>query len=80
MNAILYADGTQHPIKTSANLRTDAGKRIIERSFDRLMHHRRLARDYERHPCRSEAMIDLAVIDLMARRLTDEATLNWRGT
>lgn len=44
------------------------------------MHHRRLARDYERHPRRSEAMIHLAMIDLMARRLTDESTLNWRGT
>jgi len=44
------------------------------------MHHRRLARDYERHPHRSEAMIHLAMIDLMARRLTGEATPNWRGT
>jgi len=25
-------------------------------------------------------MIHLAMIDLMARSLTDEATLNWRGT
>ncbi|MEU7688091.1 transposase [Streptomyces spectabilis] len=39
----------------------------IERSIDWLMHHRRLARDYERHPHRSEAMIHLAMIDLMAR-------------
>jgi len=44
------------------------------------MHHRRLARDHERHSHRSEAMIHLAVIDLMARRLTGEATPNWRGT
>jgi transposase len=44
------------------------------------MHHRRLARDYERHPHRSEAMIHLAMIDLMARRPTGEATLNRRGT
>ncbi len=44
------------------------------------MHHRRLARDYERHPPRSEAMTHLAMIDLMARRLTGVATLNWRGT
>ena len=34
------------------------------------MHHRRLARDYEAHPHRSEAMIHLAMIDLMTRRLT----------
>ncbi|GGJ03736.1 hypothetical protein GCM10010121_012590 [Streptomyces brasiliensis] len=52
----------------------------IERSIGRLMHHRRLARDYERHPHRSEAMIHLAMIDLMARRLTGEASPNWRGT
>ncbi|MEU0206389.1 IS5 family transposase [Streptomyces canus] len=52
----------------------------IERSIGRLMHHRRLARDYETHPHRSEAMIHLAMIDLMARRLTGEATPNWRGT
>lgn len=52
----------------------------IERSIGWLMHHRRLARDDERHPHRSEAMIHLAMIDLMSRRLTGEATLNWRGT
>ncbi|WP_371658440.1 IS5 family transposase [Streptomyces sp. NBC_00280] len=52
----------------------------IERSIGWLMHHRRLARDYERHPHRSEAMIHLAMIDLMTRRLTGEATPNWRGT
>lgn len=44
------------------------------------MHHRRLARDYETHPHRSEAMVHFAMIDLMARRLTGEATPNWRGT
>lgn len=38
------------------------------------------SRDYERHPHRSEAMIHLAMIDLMVRRLTSEATPNWRGT
>jgi transposase len=52
----------------------------IERSTGWLKHHRRLARDYERHPYRSEAMIHLAMIDLMARRLPGEATPNWRGT
>lgn len=44
------------------------------------MHHRRFARDYETHPHRSEAMTQLAMIDLMARRLTGQATPNWRGT
>jgi transposase len=44
------------------------------------MNHRRPARDYEAHPHRSEAMIHLAMINLMARRLTAESTLTWRGT
>jgi hypothetical protein len=37
-----------------------------------------LARDYETHPHRSAAMIQLAAINLMTRRLTQEATTNWR--
>ncbi|MEV5787743.1 hypothetical protein ACGFWD_44670, partial [Streptomyces sp. NPDC048448] len=45
-----------------------------------LMHHRRLARDYETHPHRSTAMIQLAAINLMTRRLTHEATPNWRAS
>lgn len=40
--------------------------------------HRRLARDYETHPHRSEAMIHLVMTDLMARRLTGENTISWR--
>ncbi|MFF4529085.1 IS5/IS1182 family transposase, partial [Streptomyces sp. NPDC001407] len=43
-----------------------------------LMLHRRRARDYETLPARSEAMIHLAMTDLMARRLTGEATISWR--
>jgi transposase len=53
---------------------------IVERTLGWLMHHRRLARDYETLPARSEAMIHVAMIDLMSRRLTRESTLNWRGT
>jgi len=53
---------------------------IVERTFGWLMQHRRLARDYETHPHRSEAMIQLAMINLMTRRLTHENTPNWRGT
>ncbi|OKI06088.1 transposase [Streptomyces sp. CB02923] len=52
----------------------------IERSIGWLVHHRRLVRDYETHPYRSEALIQLAMTDLMARRLTGETTPNWRGT
>ncbi len=53
---------------------------VVERTFGLLMHHRRLARDYETHPHRSEAIIHVAVIDLISRRLTRESTLNWRDT
>ncbi|WP_149181495.1 IS5 family transposase, partial [Streptomyces sp. TRM49041] len=42
----------------------------VERTYGWLMLHRRLARDYETLPARSEAMIHLAMTDLMARRLT----------
>ncbi|GHE14612.1 hypothetical protein GCM10010339_85900 [Streptomyces alanosinicus] len=52
----------------------------VERTHGWLMLHRRLARDYEALPARSEAMIHLAMTDLMARRLTGEATTSWRAT
>ncbi|MFP3965110.1 hypothetical protein SMC26_22540, partial [Actinomadura fulvescens] len=38
------------------------------------MLHRRLARDHEALPARSEAMIHLAAIDFMSRRLTGQST------
>ncbi len=44
------------------------------------MLHRRLARDYETHPTNSAAMIRLAMIDNLAKRVTDEATITWRET
>ncbi|MET7622557.1 IS5 family transposase [Streptomyces sp. NPDC005408] len=50
----------------------------VERTYGWLMPHRRLARDYETHPHRSEAMIHLAMTDLMTRRLTGENTISWR--
>lgn len=50
----------------------------VERTYGWLMLHRRLARDYETHPHRSEAMIHLAMTDLMTRRLTGENTISWR--
>lgn len=43
-----------------------------------LIRRRRLARDYETHPHRSEAMIHLVMTDLMTRRLTGENTISWR--
>ncbi|MGF0175873.1 IS5 family transposase [Streptomyces sp. Marseille-Q5077] len=50
----------------------------VERTYGWFMLHRRLARDYETLPTRSEAMIHLAMTDLMARRLTGETTISWR--
>ncbi|MEV4871833.1 IS5 family transposase [Streptomyces syringium] len=50
----------------------------VERTYGWLMLHRRLARDYETLPAHSEAMVHLAMTDLMARRLTGESTVSWR--
>jgi transposase len=41
----------------------------VERTFAWLTAHRRLARDYERHPATSEAMIRWAAINTMTRRI-----------
>lgn len=43
---------------------------IVERTFSWLTRHRRHARDYERNTETSEAMIYIAMISLMSRRLT----------
>jgi hypothetical protein len=53
---------------------------VVERSLGWLMLHRRLVRDYETLPASSEAMIHIAMIDNISRRITDEATPTWRGT
>ncbi|WP_433231960.1 IS5 family transposase [Actinomadura formosensis] len=55
-------------------------RRVAERTLGWLMLHRRLARDHETLPSSSQAMIHIAAIDLMSRRLTGEATLTRRGT
>ncbi|MFC9483094.1 IS5 family transposase [Streptomyces griseus] len=52
---------------------------VVERTLGWLMHHRRLARDYEALPARSTAMIYIAMIALMTRRLTHKSTPTWRG-
>lgn len=51
----------------------------VERTLGWLIHHRRLARDYEALPACSTGMIYVAMIALMARRLTKESTPTWRG-
>ncbi|MET9638186.1 IS5 family transposase [Streptomyces virginiae] len=53
---------------------------VVERTLGWLMHHRRLARDYEARPTRSTAMIYIAMIALMTRRLIRESTRTLRGT
>ncbi|MEU5227578.1 IS5 family transposase [Streptomyces toyocaensis] len=53
---------------------------VVERSIGWIMMHRRLARDYETLTTSSEAMIHIASIDNLTRRITDETTPIWRGT
>jgi len=53
---------------------------VVERSLGWLMLHRRLARDYETLDSSSEAMIYIASIDNLTRRITGETTQTWRGT
>ena len=42
---------------------------VVERTFGWLNHNRRLSKDYEVLPETSEAMVQLAMIHIMARRL-----------
>lgn len=53
---------------------------VVERTLGWIMMRRRLARDYETLPASSEAMIYLASIDNLAKRITGETTPTWRGT
>jgi Transposase DDE domain len=53
---------------------------VVERSLSWLMLHRRLARDYEALDSSSEAMIHIASIDNLTRRITGEAIQTWRVT
>lgn len=53
---------------------------VVERSLGWLMLHRRLSRDDETLPASSEAVIHIASIDNLTKRVTDETTPAWRGT
>ena len=44
-------------------------RRVVERTFGWLSRYRRLSKDYEFLPASSEAMIYLAMIHIMVRRL-----------
>jgi len=52
---------------------------VVERTLGWVMLHRRLARDYETHPTNSASMIRIAMIDNLAKRVTDETTITWRA-
>jgi transposase len=52
---------------------------VVERSLGWIMLRRRLSRDYETLPASSEAMIHIASIDNLTKRITDETTPTWRG-
>lgn len=52
---------------------------VVERTLGWLMQHRRLTRDYEALPDTSASMIRIAMIDNLAKRITDETTPTWRG-
>jgi hypothetical protein len=49
---------------------------VVERTVAWLVRNRRLARDYERLPANSEAMIKVAMIRFMAARLVGN-TIRW---
>jgi transposase len=53
---------------------------VVGRSIGWITMHRRLARDYETLTTSSEAMIHIASIDNLTKRITDEVTPTWRGT
>jgi transposase len=63
---------TLHIVRKPANQRGFAiipRRWAVERTFAWITAHRRLARDYERHPAVSEAMIRWAAINTITRRI-----------
>ncbi|GAA2635827.1 transposase [Actinomadura fulvescens] len=80
--ATLLGPAAAHPTSDPTTRRFVVQPRrwVIEPTFGWLMQHHCLVRDYQALPARSEAMIHLAAIDLMSRRLTGQSTPTWRGT
>ncbi len=72
-----YRHGNHHPPPGTRGFTPLPKRWAVERTNGWLMLHRRLARDYESLPARSEAVIHLAMTDLMAGRLTGEAAVSW---
>ncbi|MFC4090441.1 IS5/IS1182 family transposase, partial [Micromonospora sp. GCM10011541] len=58
-----------------AGLRRPARRWVVERTFAWISKHRRCVRDYETKPGHHEAMIHIAMIMTMSRRLA--RTGNW---
>lgn len=50
----------------------------VEQTFGILILHRRLVRDYEHRPASSASRVYWAMIQVMARPLTDTTALTWR--
>ncbi|MFE7616371.1 IS5 family transposase [Streptomyces sp. NPDC057496] len=50
----------------------------VEQTYGILILHRRLVRDYERHPASSASRVYWAMTHVMTRRLTGETTHTWR--
>ncbi|MEV4098306.1 transposase [Streptosporangium saharense] len=76
MNAILYVEVIRRD-PTTRRFTALPQCWVVERTLGQLTFHRRLARDHEALPARSEAMIHIAMINLMSRRLTGESTPTW---
>ena len=72
------------PVRREAARKKDSPSRRAPRRAANptgwIMMHRRLTRDYETLTASSEAMIHVASIDNLAKRITDETTPTWRGT
>ncbi len=72
-------NGDHHPQARDQGFTPIPKRRAVERTYGWLTLNRRLARDYETLPTRSEATIHLAMTSLMAHRLTSENTISWHN-
>ncbi|GAA3783725.1 hypothetical protein GCM10022225_84850 [Plantactinospora mayteni] len=69
------------PVRREAARKRDQPRLAPRRAADPsgwLMHHRRLVRDHEARTDNSASMINIAMIDNLAKRLTTETTPTWR--
>ncbi|MFD8393043.1 hypothetical protein ACFV2N_28540 [Streptomyces sp. NPDC059680] len=77
-------EGAARSAAGSSATRKDTGlapqpaRRVLERTYEILMLHRRLVRDYEIRPASSEPRVYWAMTNTMTRRLTGESAPSWR--